>query len=128
MSETMLYESQVPLLYESTATNSAGKPILGKLHAPFFDLNNPTRNGRDYSQVAEDALMSEEFKEKLSTRTFFGRLGHPMTDDETIEDPAVRACVILTDVTKNKKTNMIEGTLEIINNAYGQQLKSLTML
>ena len=125
MSETMLYESQVPLLYENTKTNSAGKPILGKLHAPFFDLNNPTRNGRDYSQVAEDALMSEEFKEKLSTRTFFGRLGHPMTDDEAIEDPAVRACVILTDVTKNKKTNMIEGTLEIINNAYGQQLKSL---
>lgn len=125
MSETMLYESQIPLLYESTDKNSAGKPILGKLHAPFFDLNNPTRNGRDYSQVAEEALLSEEFKEKLATRTFFGRLGHPMTDDEAIEDPAVRACVILTDVVKNKKTNMIEGTLEIINNVYGQQLKSL---
>ena len=126
MSETLLYECGTPLLYEANAlSGNNGKPILGKLHAPFFDLNNTTRNGRDYSKVAKEALESPEFQEKIATRTFFGRLGHPMTDDEAIEDPAVRACVILTDVTMNKKTNMYEGTLEIINNVYGQQLKSL---
>ncbi len=126
MSETLLYECGTPLLYEANAlSGNNGKPILGKLHAPFFDLNNTTRNGRDYSKVAKEALESPEFQEKIATRTFFGRLGHPMTDDEAIEDPAVRACVILTDVSMNKKTNMYEGTLEIINNVYGQQLKSL---
>lgn len=124
MYKSYLYESNQPVRYESAGTGKCGA-ILGKLHAPFFDLNSATRNGRDYSEAAEDALNSELFKEKISTRTFFGRLGHPVTDEEMAEDPAVRACVVLTDYEKNPKTNMYEGTLEILNNDYGRQLKSL---
>lgn len=125
MSKTFISEACGPMNYEDASVGRNGTPILGKLHAPFFDLSKATRNGRDYTEAAEDALKSDTFKEKMNTRTFFGRLGHPCNEDEMNEDPAVRACVILTDVNRNNKTNMVEGTLEIINNKYGQQLKSL---
>lgn len=111
---------------ESTEKSGSGNyRILGKLKAPFFDLNSATRNGRNYSECAEEALQSEEFKEKMANRVFFGRLGHPYTEEECAEDPAVRACVIMTDYKKNPSTNMYEGTLEILDNEYGRQLKSL---
>lgn len=121
---TIQQDVNKPAIFESATTGKAGA-ILGKLQAPFFDLGKATRNGRYYGEAAEAALDSEEFKEKMATRTLFGRLGHPMTEDEMREDPAVRACVVLTDYRKNPETNTIDGTLEILNNQYGRQLKSL---
>ena len=123
--ENLLFENSVPAVYESASKGTGGYHILGKLKAPFFDLNNATRNGRYYGEAAEDALNSDDFKEKIENRVFFGRLGHPMTEEEAIEDPAVRACVVLTEYNKNPQTNMYEGTLEILDNQYGRQLKSL---
>lgn len=122
-----LNEPNIPAKFMESVdgVGSGNFKILGKLQVPFFDLNGPTRNGRDYSEAAEDALESEDFQERFKTRTVFGRLGHPMTEEECNEDPAVRACVVLTDYKKNLTTNMYEGTLEILDNQYGRQLKSL---
>lgn len=119
-------ETKVGAKYlEASEADKTRYHILGRLHAPFFDTKNATRNGRYYGEAAKDALNSDEFKEKMATRTFFGRLGHPCTEEEMAEDPAVRACVIMSDYSYNNDTKMYEATLDIIDNEYGKQLKSL---
>lgn len=98
------------------------KGVIGTLRGIFADMNNPTRNGRQYTKECwKQALNSDDVKEKLETRTMFGELDHPADRLETLQE---RAAVITTKLEINDKDGVIMGEADILDTPFGRILKT----
>lgn len=98
------------------------KGVIGTLKGIFADMNHPTRNGRQYTKACwEQALNSDDVKEKLETRTMFGELDHPAERLETLQE---RAAIITTKLEMNDKDGVIMGEADILDTPFGRILKT----
>lgn len=98
------------------------KGVIGTLRGIFADMNHPTRNGRQYTKACwEQALNSDDVKEKLETRTMFGELDHPAERLETLQE---RAAIITTKLEMNDKDGVIMGEADILDTPFGRILKT----
>lgn len=98
------------------------KGVIGTLKGIFADMNHPTRNGRQYSKACwEQALNSDDIKEKLETRTMFGELDHPAERLETLQE---RAAIITTKLEMNNKDGLVMGEADILDTPFGRILKT----
>ena len=98
------------------------KGVIGTLKGIFADMNHPTRNGRQYTKACwEQALNSDDVKEKLETRTMFGELDHPPERLETLQE---RAAIITTKLEMNDKDGVIMGEADILDTPFGRILKT----
>ena len=98
------------------------KGVIGTLRGIFADMNHPTRNGRQYDKRCwEQALNSDDVKEKLETRTMFGELDHPAERLETLQE---RAAIITTKLEMNDKDGVVMGEADILDTPFGRILKT----
>lgn len=98
------------------------KGVIGTLKGIFADMNHPTRNGRQYDKRCwQQALNSDDVKEKLETRTMFGELDHPADRLETLQE---RAAIITTKLEMNDKDGVIMGEADILDTPFGRILKT----
>lgn len=98
------------------------KGVIGTLRGIFADMNHPTRNGRQYDKRCwEQALNSDDVKEKLETRTMFGELDHPAERLETLQE---RAAIITTKLEMNDRDGVVMGEADILDTPFGRILKT----
>ena len=97
--------------------------ILGRLYGPIADFEDPTRNGRLYTEeLWEQAFDSPLMKEKLENRCLFGELGHPA---DRFEVDMEKIAICMAERPKKGKDGKLYSVFDILSTPNGKILKAL---
>lgn len=97
--------------------------ILGRLVGICADFNDPTRNGRKYSEdLWEQVFDSPIMKERIKNRVCYGELGHPETREETDME---KVAICLAEQPVKGKDGKLRAVFDILSTPNGKLLKAL---
>ena len=107
-----------------TEDEKQNRHILGTLVGPMADIENPTRNGRQYTEeLWENIFGSPLVKEKFRRGGIPGELEHPADRDEV--DPEKIAVMMPEPPKKSTDDGLLYGYWHILDTPCGKILKTL---
>lgn len=116
-----IYLSKMKIV-ESSNKNPA---ILGTLEGPLMEMEKVNNNGRFYTRkLIEKRIVNSDYtKSMLENKTLFGETHHP--DEVRLETWCDRVSHNLTKMWIDDKTNLLMGTIDVLDTFYGKCIWTL---